>query len=166
VFARTVAWQRAGPPQAAPGGRGPLVYALYLAGDWEAAQGVAAKLAAEDSSDWYSRAFLARLAARRGDQAEAERISQTLASIDQPYLFGSLTLARASIAALLGKRADAVALLRQALAEGFPYVHELHIDPDLEALRGYPPFEGTAASERQGLTTGSRRTHWRPGSTT
>jgi DNA-binding SARP family transcriptional activator len=141
VFARAVAWQRAGPPLAAPGGRGPLIYALYLAGDWEAAQGVAAELAAEDSSDWYSRAFLARLAARRSDQAQAERISQTLASIDQPYLFGSLTLARASIAALLGKRADAVALLRQALAEGFPYVHELHIDADLEALRGYPPFE-------------------------
>ncbi len=119
----------------------PLVYALYLAGDWEAAHGVAAKLATEDSSDWYSRAILARLAARRGDPAEAERISQTLTSIDQPYLFGSLTLARAHIAALVGKRADAVALLRRALAEGFPFVYELHSNPDLEALRDYPPFE-------------------------
>jgi DNA-binding SARP family transcriptional activator/tetratricopeptide (TPR) repeat protein len=143
VFERAVAWQRARPPEEAGTrwAQARLSHYLYLAGDWDAAQRLAAEIAAQDTSDWDSRALLARLAARRGDRAEAELVSQKLVTIHEPYLFGFTTRARADVAALLGKREEAVALLRQALAEGFPWVYELHIDPDLESLRGYPPYE-------------------------
>ena len=48
---------------------------------------------------------------------------------------------RARIQALLGEREAAVALLREAIARGYPHMHALHTDVDLEALRDYPPFQ-------------------------
>jgi tetratricopeptide (TPR) repeat protein len=118
-----------------------LAYALYLAEDWEGAQRVAARAATADSTGWYAQALLARIAARRGNTATAVRLSKRLALVRQPYLFGRVTLARSEIASLLGERDQAVALLQQALSEGFPFVYEVHIDPDFEPLHGYLPFE-------------------------
>ena len=50
------------------------------------------------------------------------------------------TLFRARIAAVLGRRDEAVRLVRRARAEG-AQVEELHLAPELLGLRGYPPFE-------------------------
>jgi DNA-binding SARP family transcriptional activator/tetratricopeptide (TPR) repeat protein len=143
VFARVVAWQRTRPPEerATAESRYLLASAFYLGRNWEAARRLNAELTAEDTTDWSSQATLAMLAARRGDRSEAERIAGKLVSIHQPYLFGEVTIRRANIAALLGNREEAVALLRQALAEGFPFVDQLHIDMDFEPLHGYAPFE-------------------------
>lgn len=54
-----------------------------------------------------------------------------------PYLYGELW--RASIAAQLGDRDEAVDLLREALAQGQSY-DRLHGNATLEP-RGYPPYE-------------------------
>jgi hypothetical protein len=68
----------------------------------------------------------ARLAAATTRDDEAERFA-----------------ARARIAALLGDREQAVALLRGAFAHGatFDLRLSLHRDPAFASLRGYVPFE-------------------------
>ena len=57
-----------------------------------------------------------------------------------PGFRGSLILVRAQMAAGLGRREEAVALLRIPKAGG-PSPLEYHYDPLLAPLRGYPPFE-------------------------
>jgi len=41
----------------------------------------------------------------------------------------------------MGERDEAVELLRRAFAQGLAYGLWIHVDPDLEPLRGYPPYE-------------------------
>jgi hypothetical protein len=114
---------------------------LYAAGHWQDARRIFEELAAEEDGANY-RGFLGLLAARQGDSAKAQQISQALAATETPYVFGQVTYVRACIASLLGQRAQAVALLRQAFAQGLQYgMFSLHAEPDLVPLRGYPPFE-------------------------
>lgn len=114
---------------------------LYSAGEWRAAQEIFNHLIAQDSNESYL-GLLGRLAARRGDSTKAREIFNALAQRETPYLFGQVTYNQTRIASLLGQQAQAVELLRRAFAEGLQYgTHSLHSDPDLMALRGYPPFE-------------------------
>jgi DNA-binding SARP family transcriptional activator/TolB-like protein len=83
---------------------------------------------------------LGTLAARQGNRAEAERISAVLETLERPYLFGEHTYWRARIAALLGERDQAIALLQAAYAQGFKWWLPLHNEPDLESLRDHPQF--------------------------
>jgi DNA-binding SARP family transcriptional activator/TolB-like protein len=95
-----------------------------------------------------------RLAAYRGDTSKAEQVSTALAQFQTPYLHGENTLARAQIAALSGQRERAVALIRDALAEGRPYNTYraarnggfYHAHPDFQSLRGYAAFEALLRS--------------------
>ncbi len=80
------------------------------------------------------------LAARLGDRTGALEISEALRQLKSPYLFGRQTSRRACIAAVLGERDQAVALLRQAFAEGVPYGARIHTDIALESLRNDPEF--------------------------
>ena len=48
---------------------------------------------------------------------------------------------RARIHALLGDRDLAIALLRDALGQGFPHVHALHTDLAFASLRDDPSFQ-------------------------
>jgi hypothetical protein len=80
------------------------------------------------------------LAARRGDTATALRVDSVIASRTWSFWRGAPAGWRADIAALLGRREQALALLKQAFTEGY-LVFAAHRDSNLEALRGYPPFE-------------------------
>ena len=124
--------------------------ALYRAERWEEANAVFASLAAEHPDNVVYKGLLGTLAARRGDRAKAQRIAEELRRIENPYLTGDQTFRSARIIAVLGDKERAVALLREAIAQGggfgdeaeqynfgFTYGHSM----DLEALRGYPPFE-------------------------
>jgi tetratricopeptide (TPR) repeat protein len=143
VAARAVDWYRdkLSEKEATERKRYHLARALYLAEQWQESQALIEELAAEkpDSIDY--KGYLGTLAARRGDREEAVRISTELKSIDRPYLFGNHTYWRACIASLLGEREQAVALLREAFAQGREYSVYLHRDMDLEPLRDYPPFQ-------------------------
>jgi hypothetical protein len=79
------------------------------------------------------------VAARQQDRATAEEMDALLAVT--PGTAGQASELRARIRALLGDRAEAVRLLRQAMAEGRAYDSGKHAYPELQALRGYPPFE-------------------------
>jgi hypothetical protein len=83
--------------------------------------------------------FAGALAARRGDAAAAREADGALAALRRPYLAGRHTYWRARIAALLGERERAVALLREALREGQMYP-ALHGNADLVPLRDVPAF--------------------------
>jgi tetratricopeptide (TPR) repeat protein/TolB-like protein len=142
-----------------------LANALYAAERWEEARALFEQLSAEhpvasgykgppeaqltreDEPDSLriSRAIdylgaLGAVAARRGDRAEALRISDRLAAISGPFLYGSHTYWRADITALLGEKQRAVDLLREAFAQGYSYDASIHQDMDLEPLWNYGPF--------------------------
>ena len=90
--------------------------------------------------------YLAQLgivAARRGDRVEAYRLSRLLEEED-PLLNlipSESAYARAVIAAALGERERAMVLLRQSGPPGAPLRSGLHLDPLLEPLWDYPPFQ-------------------------
>lgn len=114
--------------------------ACYRVGRWDDAERILLGVAARRPNDVHVVGLLGAVAARRGDRAEAERISTALAELERPYLLGENTYWRARIAALLGEREQAVALLRAAFAEGKMHWLQVHYEPDLESLRDYPPF--------------------------
>jgi tetratricopeptide (TPR) repeat protein len=83
---------------------------------------------------------LGRLAAWRGDRDEARRLSDELAQADvPPWERPQVALWRAAIAAILGERNEAVALLYEASKHGYDLV--FHVDPDFASLRDYPPYQ-------------------------
>ena len=65
---------------------------------------------------------------------------ERLATVDIPYPRGGPTRRRARIAAVLGDRQEAVALLRRAYREGARYGLSFLFDPEYDSLRDYEPF--------------------------
>jgi tetratricopeptide (TPR) repeat protein len=120
--------------------RAALASTLYEARRWDEARALFQELLSEQPEDIAPLGYLGALAARRGDRAEAERVSASLAASTQPYLRGAHTLWRARIAALLGDREQALALLHESLAQGQIFLLRLHTDADLDPLRNHPSF--------------------------
>jgi tetratricopeptide (TPR) repeat protein len=117
--------------------------ALYSIGDHAAALETLRPVAAAvgDTNSIYI-GLAGRIAAARGDTAEARRIDAQLAALGN-RLSGANTLERAFMASVLGHKDAAVALLQEALAQGmgFSVRGRLHWFTDMKPLRGYPPFE-------------------------
>jgi tetratricopeptide (TPR) repeat protein/TolB-like protein len=112
----------------------------YRLGEWNEAGLLLHDLAPELPGAVTVQGTIAVLAARRGDVAEATRISDSLAALDRPYLFGGPAYQRARIAAVLGRNDEAVRLLEQAYREGFYLWTPLHREPDFAGLRDDPAF--------------------------
>ena len=81
------------------------------------------------------------LLARLGHTGEARKEEAGLAALTQPYLFGEHTYWRACIASQLGEKDRAVSLLGQAFGQGRRYWVDIHRNPFLEPLHGYPLYE-------------------------
>lgn len=111
--------------------------AFYYAGRWDEARQSYERALAVDSGSIKAHAALGALAARRGDRAEVSRMQAWLRIPGNAHS----TYARARIAALLGDREGAVALLRQAFDQGLNGRMYVHIDSDLDSLRDYPPYQ-------------------------
>jgi hypothetical protein len=92
---------------------------------------------------------LGRIAILSADTVKAASIDRILAAesnrpLMEPKARAAWILARARIAAGLGRREQAVALLKEASARGMLPLgssHTFHADPLLAPLRGYPPFD-------------------------
>jgi tetratricopeptide (TPR) repeat protein len=148
MLARSLEALQGCPPEDAKtqGTRGMRALLLRLEGHGDEAQAIYDQLARETPADraWQLAADRGVCAALRGDRAQALRVSDELSRLDRPFLLGENTYARARIAAQLGDKGGAVDLLRTAFAQG-AYVsidlNWLHLEPSLEGLRGYPPFE-------------------------
>ncbi|MCL4839425.1 MAG: hypothetical protein KJ058_15830, partial [Thermoanaerobaculia bacterium] len=141
IAARAVAWYRSRPPKALdrPEVRLGLGRALYLAGRWEEAAAVARELLATAPGDFRHLELAGLAAARSGDAGEARRLAAELAALSDER--GEVFLTRARLAALLGKREQALDLLRDGVARGVFFGVGLHRDLDLATLRGWPPYE-------------------------
>ncbi|UCE19573.1 MAG: protein kinase [Gemmatimonadota bacterium] len=138
IAERAVAWYQ---NRGTGDNRYSLARSLYLAERWQEAEAIFEGLSAEEPDDIDYMGFLGTLAARRGNREGARQISEELKRIERPYLYGDHTYWRACIAALLGEREQAVALLRESFAQGYNYGVLLHNDMDLEPLRDYRPFQ-------------------------
>jgi len=143
MLARALGWYEAQSAEymRPAGSRYGLLMTLYRAERWEEAEVLARELVAESPDNLSYLGYLGTLAARRGDREGALEISEQLAGLDRPYLYGSHTYQRACIAAVLGDREEAVRALRESFAQGRGYTTSLHRDIDLEPLRDYQPFQ-------------------------
>ena len=117
--------------------------ALYVSGQPEAALDTLRPVAAAigETNALYV-GLVGRIAALRGDTAEARRVDAQLAAKGNED-GGANTLERAFIASMLGEKDRAVTLLQEAFAQGrgFNARWRLHWFSDLKPLHGYPPFE-------------------------
>jgi serine/threonine protein kinase/tetratricopeptide (TPR) repeat protein len=140
---RAIDWAESRPEarRSAEAGRRFYAGALYFAGRWDEAGRIYESLAAEYPENLDYQGCLGTLAARRGDRDEAMRIFEELGNLERPFLFGEHLWGQARIAALLGEKERAVALLREAFSQGLNYGVYLHRDIDLEPLWDYPPFK-------------------------
>ena len=113
---------------------------LYLQGRLQQASEPFLDLLDEERPDPVFLRYLGAIAARSGDRNTAMEFLDALASLDQPYLFGTHTLGRAVITAYLGEKEEAFALLQTSMTLGVAYGTALLADSDLAVLVDYPPF--------------------------
>lgn len=117
-----------------------VAMARHFQRNWPAADTLFTALVTERPQNADLLGWLGAVAAQRGDTARALRLTATLSALDVPYLHGAHTLARARIAAALGRRAEAIALTRQSISEGQVF-DVIHLVPELLPLRGDPEFD-------------------------
>jgi tetratricopeptide (TPR) repeat protein len=141
---RAIEWYDARLPEtkSSEGWRYGYARALYIADRCDDAHIVAKRLSQQFPEDFNYRGLVGLLAACRRDQEEALEVSRWLEALDRPYLRGDQTEWRSMIAGTLGDSENAVALLRQAMAEGreWPFLASL-IWIAFESLRDYPPWQ-------------------------
>lgn len=114
--------------------------AHYHLGEYVEAERLSHEHLTEFPASFQAQALLGLVAARRGDTAQAMAVADGLAMLERPYLRGGNTWWRARIAAVLGRRDEAVRLLEQSYLEGMYLWRPLHVEPDFDPLRTYPPF--------------------------
>jgi DNA-binding SARP family transcriptional activator len=125
-----------------------IAWANRLLGRNDAEREALERVARSDADTLSKLQAEARLAVLLADTARAERIDSILAEQSarpmRPMVRSALILPRAHIAVGLGRREQAVALLRRVKAQGFLPLgssHAFHNDLLLAPLRGYPPFD-------------------------
>jgi len=143
IVDRALQWldEQPDPYRASIAGRSVHGELLYLRERWDEAAAVFAALAADSADLTNALGYQGAAAARTGRVDAAREFSEALAGLPQRVELGRNTAWRARIAALLGQRDEAAALLRRAFGEGLGYGIWLHCDEDLESLRDYPPFQ-------------------------
>lgn len=133
-----------------------LVWALEQAQRWDDAariieRGIARWAGSEESTEplnrlqlnslinWHGEAGV--LAAIKGELETAQLQVRWLDGLELRQPNGHAQLWQARIAAQLERLTEAVEALRRACAEGYSNHFWIHMDPRLDPLRGYPPFE-------------------------
>jgi TolB-like protein len=131
------------PPATRKANRTRLAQALLCLDRTEEALAVFRDLSAETPDGVLYRGEVGATLARLGRAEEARGVEAELAALTRPYLRGDPTFWRACIAAQLGEKDRAVALLRQAFAQGRvrDWFGDTHREFFLEPLRGYPPYD-------------------------
>lgn len=142
LFARIAAW---GPPRGVgTEARELYALALYESGDLARAKAAYAAILAADPARLEALGRLGSIAARTGDSATVRAIDLRLAQWKAPYVLGEPSYLRARIAALTGRRSEALSLIHSAMEQGHRPFHlgkiSLHEDGDFAALWTDPAF--------------------------
>jgi hypothetical protein len=139
-----IRWYESQSPEKLDSLRGSYASTLSHARRWEEAKTIyeelAKKLPKDSAAGWGYESVLGIIAARQGDRTRAKEVSERLKNLKLPYLFGANTYQRACIAAILGDKEQAVALLKESFLQGSEFGIGVHKDFDLESLWDYPPF--------------------------
>ncbi len=139
-----IRWYESQPSEKLDSLRESYALTLNIARRWDKAKTGYEKLAKKfpkDSADgWGYESVLGIIAARQGDRTRAMEVSEWLKNLKLPYLFGANTYQRACIAAILGDKEQAVALLKESFLQGSEFSIGMHRDFDFESLWDYPPF--------------------------
>jgi tetratricopeptide (TPR) repeat protein len=115
-------------------------FALFIAGRVDDANETLYEFRDPDLDPWIA-ASLGVYAARLGDHEEAQRIFDELPDSVGEWEAWDRSYWRAAIAANLGEKDRAVALLVEAFSQGMSYQDYLHSDPIFEPLWDYLPFQ-------------------------
>jgi len=115
--------------------------ALWVVGRWDDLENLIVQLIEKEPSEHQLAGWLGVVAAIRGDNAEAMRISDELPVGDSLRDGAWGTYWQASIAAHLGEKDRAVKLLAEAFSKGYPYGFAFHNSMEFEPLWDYPPFQ-------------------------
>jgi hypothetical protein len=107
----------------------------YYAGRLLEARAAYERRVAGDPHDVKAHAALAAIAARLRDSTALDAQLRWLETRQEAFAY----FGRAKVAALQGEAGLAVSLLREALRRNLER-HFLHLDPDLDPLKDYPPF--------------------------
>lgn len=140
LLERSADWYAARPAQERPAYRHALARGLYDVGRFDESRAIYTELLDEAPDDLTARAYVGLMAAATGDEAAARDVSDWLADLERPYLFGLNTYLRARIAARLGEPAEAARLVREAMGSGFRYNPDLHVEPEFQPMRRHPAF--------------------------
>ena len=139
-----IRWYESQPPEKLDSLREGYAVTLYRARRWDKAkdvyEGLAKKVPKDSAAGWGYESVFGIIAARQGDRTKAMEVSEWLKNLKLPYLFGANTHQRACIAAILGDKERAVALLKESFLQGREFGTGVHKDFDLESLWDYPPF--------------------------
>jgi serine/threonine protein kinase len=139
-----ILWYESQPPEKLDSLRDGYALTLYNARRWDKAKDVYEELAKtfpkDSAAGWGYEGWLGCIAARQGDRTRAREVSEWLKNLNLPYLFGANTYQRACIAAILGDKEQAVALLKEGFLQGGAFSTGVHKDFDFESLWDYPPF--------------------------
>jgi hypothetical protein len=139
-----IRWYESQPPEKLDSFRGSYALTLNYARRWDKAKTIyeelAEKVPKDSAAGWGYESALGLIAARQGDRTRAMEVSEWLKNLKLPYLFGANTYQRACIAAILGDKEQAVALLKESFLQGGEFGIWVHKDFDFESLWDYPPF--------------------------
>ena len=119
----------------------PFANALWMVGRWRDLEDFIAQLIDNEPIENQLAGWLGVIAAIRGDETEAMRISDALPVGDSPRAVAWRTYWQAAIAAHLGEKERAFELLAEAFSKGYPYGLCLHNTMNFEPLWDYPPFQ-------------------------
>ncbi|MBI1723880.1 MAG: protein kinase [Gemmatimonadetes bacterium] len=114
--------------------------ALFAARDYRRSREWWQRLASARDTSGEAQRNLTFLAAREGGRERALRESEQWAVNPPPFHPGRVSYRRAQVAAELGDKPRAIALLRQAFAEGFPFGVGIHRDIHLQSIWNEPGF--------------------------
>jgi tetratricopeptide (TPR) repeat protein len=117
--------------------------ALYAAERWLDARRVVDELCRDTPSALDCLGLSGAIAARLGERDKAQQIADQISKLPfyPPRQEGDALLMRSKIVAALGNKELAVTLLRQSLVTGIYFSTDLHRDPDLQLLLGFPAFD-------------------------
>jgi len=142
LYDRAITWHREHTPLATASLHARMMFAwvYHEARKWPEALEIYQGLVREQPQNVEYLWGLGEMLARIGRRGEALQVSEQLAAIKQRYRFGRTTQGRACIAAVLGDKARAVELFRQAEREGATFNPGPHRERCYDGVRDYPPF--------------------------
>jgi serine/threonine protein kinase len=117
---------------------------LMIKGAFDSVRTLVAPLVAGGDSINPAKSFLAMVGPTLGDTTMTLRVMAVLdTAAKNPYEHGRAQRTQARLAAVLGRKDEAVRYLKAAFAAGVPYDFgiDVHVDPAFSSLRTYPPFQ-------------------------